>query len=100
MNKDDGKEKFINLSDLQAQISAVTKDVQTGNRYTVMRYSQPLCVMLSYKEYLDLIKQVKSSRGKVCEKCDLWYEKSLPWLCGDVPSKTRSFRGDGALFKW
>lgn len=44
----------INVNELQAEISSVLKDVQNGNAYQVMRYSEPVAIVLSYDEYLKL----------------------------------------------
>lgn len=53
--------KTINTKDLQAQISQVLKDVQDGDVYEVMRYSEPFAVVLGYDNYLML-------KGE-CHKC-------------------------------
>ena len=55
------RNKNINVNELQAQISSVLKDVQDGTIYEVMRYSEPIAVVLSYDEFLKL-------RGE-CKKC-------------------------------
>lgn len=51
----------INVNELQAQISAVLKNVRNGTVYEVMRYSEPIAVILSYEEYLKL-------KGE-CKRC-------------------------------
>ena len=53
--------KTININELQAQISKVIKDAQEGDVYEVMRYSEPVAVVLGYEDYLKL-------RGD-CHKC-------------------------------
>lgn len=53
--------KNINVNELQAQISSILKDVQKGDAYEVMRYSDPIAVVLSYNDYLKL-------RGE-CKRC-------------------------------
>ncbi|OGD57115.1 hypothetical protein A2V71_01625 [Candidatus Berkelbacteria bacterium RBG_13_40_8] len=53
--------KTINVNVLQAKISKVLKDVQDGDTYEVMRYSEPLAVVLSYEDFLKL-------RGE-CKRC-------------------------------
>jgi prevent-host-death family protein len=53
--------KNINVNELQSQISSVLKDVEKGEIYEVMRYSDPIAVVLSYKDYLSL-------RGE-CKRC-------------------------------
>jgi len=46
--------KNINVNELQSEVSSVLKDVQCGNVYQVMRYSEPVAVVLSYDDYLNL----------------------------------------------
>lgn len=53
--------KNITTNELQAKISTVLKDVQAGHRYEVMRYSEPVAVVLSYKDFL-------SMKGE-CKRC-------------------------------
>jgi len=56
--------KTININQLQAQISAVMKDVEGGEVYEVMRYSRPVAMI--------------SPKGKKPEKenrCDECIEK-------------------------
>jgi len=53
--------KTINVNELQAQISKVLQDVQDGETYEVMRYSEPFAVVVSYENYLKL-------RGE-CKRC-------------------------------
>jgi prevent-host-death family protein len=53
--------KTINVNELQAQISKVIKDVQDGEVYEVMRYSEPVAVVLAYSDYLKM-------RGE-CHRC-------------------------------
>ena len=53
--------KTINVNELQSKISKILKDVETGEIYEVMRYSDPIAVVLSYGDYLKL-------RGE-CKRC-------------------------------
>ncbi len=53
--------KNINVNELQSGISKVLRDVETGSVYEVMRYSEPVAVVLSYQDYLKL-------QGN-CRKC-------------------------------
>jgi prevent-host-death family protein len=53
--------KNINVNELQSQISKVLKDVQAGEVYEVMRYSEPIAVVVSYEKYL-------TSKGE-CKRC-------------------------------
>lgn len=53
--------KTINVNELQSGASKILHDVETGSIYEVMRYSEPVAVVLSYKNYLGL-------KGN-CQKC-------------------------------
>lgn len=53
--------KTINVNELQAKVSKVIRETEKGEVYEVMRYSEPVAVVLSYKDYLSL-------RGE-CKKC-------------------------------
>lgn len=53
--------KTINVNELQAKISQILKEVQENTIYEVMRYSEPIAVVLSYQDYLKL-------RGE-CKRC-------------------------------
>ena len=53
--------KNVNVNELQSKLSQVLKDVQDGDVYEVMRYSEPFAVVLSYENYLML-------KGE-CKKC-------------------------------
>ncbi len=55
------KNKTINVNELQASISRILHEVQDGKTYQVMRYSDPIAVVLSYKNFLKL-------RGE-CKRC-------------------------------
>lgn len=66
------KIKTINVNELQSNISAVLKDVQKGEAYEVMRYSEPIAVVLSYSDFLKL-------RGE-CKRC----VEDLRKIAGDI----------------
>jgi len=53
--------KTINVNELQSNISKVLREVEKGEIFEVMRYSDPIAVVLSYADYLTL-------RGE-CKKC-------------------------------
>ena len=53
--------KTINVNELQSKISEVLRDAEKGEIYEVMRYSEPVAVVLSYDDYLKL-------RGE-CKRC-------------------------------
>lgn len=51
----------INVNELQSKISQVLREAEKGKTFEVMRYSNPVAVVLSYKDYLVL-------KGE-CKKC-------------------------------
>lgn len=53
--------KTINVNELQSKISEVLGEVKKGEIYQVMRYSEPVAVVLSYNDFLKL-------RGE-CKRC-------------------------------
>lgn len=44
----------VNVHELQTNVSHIIRDVEAGNVYQVMRYSQPAAIILSYDEYQNL----------------------------------------------
>ena len=50
-----GQPKSVNINELQSNVSHIIKDVEAGNVYRVMRYSQPAAVIISYEEYEGLL---------------------------------------------
>lgn len=61
--------KSINVNELQAQISKVTKEVESGAIYAVMRYSKPVAVMIPYSEYENMRGNCRLCMGEL--KSDL-----------------------------
>ena len=53
--------KNINVNELQSNISKVLREVEHGETFEVMRYSDPVAVVLSYEDYLKL-------KGE-CKRC-------------------------------
>ena len=53
--------KTINVNELQSQVSSILKEVQNDTVYEVMRYSEPIAVVVSYEKYLTL-------KGE-CKRC-------------------------------
>lgn len=51
----------VNVNELQSKISSILNEVQKGEIFEVMRYSEPIAVVLSYEDYLKL-------RGE-CKRC-------------------------------
>jgi len=67
--------KTINVNELQAKISSIIKEAQSGVTFEVMRYSEPVAVVLSYADYLKLkgeckycIQELKSIAGIIKSK--------------------------------
>ena len=46
-----GQIKNANVNELQANVSRIIKDVEKGQVYRVMRYSQPAAVIIPYEDY-------------------------------------------------
>lgn len=55
------RSRTINVNELQSNISEVLNEVKKGEIYEVMRYSEPIAVVLSYEDFLSL-------RGE-CKRC-------------------------------
>ena len=55
--------KKIAINKLQNEISRVIKEVETGETFEVMRYSEPVAYLISQKEYERL------ESGENCKKC-------------------------------
>ena len=53
--------KTINVNELQAKISQILQEVQKNTIYEVMRYSEPIAVVLSYGDFVKM-------RGE-CKRC-------------------------------
>ena len=62
----------VNIHELQTNVSHIVHDVEAGNVYQVMRYSQPAAVLLSYEEYQALSGNcrqcIKELRGAIKSK--------------------------------
>ena len=55
------KTQTINVNQLQAKISQVLKETQKGKMFEVMRYSKPIAMLMSYKQFQNL-------QGE-CQRC-------------------------------
>lgn len=55
--------KTINVNQLQAEISKTLKEVQKGESFEVLRYSQPVAILLSWQDYQELVSHVD------CKQC-------------------------------
>ncbi len=62
------KTKTINVNQLQAKASQVVKDVENGKTYTIMRYSQPVAVLLSQEQYECLTGECRGCVQELVEK--------------------------------
>lgn len=68
------KVKYININELQAHISRIIKETRSGFIYKVMRYSEPVAVILSNKDYEKLLSSL-IELGSACRKCVLHLKK-------------------------
>lgn len=66
--------KYININELQANISKIIKEIRSGFIYKIMRYSEPTAVILSYREYEKLLASLNELRA-ACRKCVLHMER-------------------------
>lgn len=64
------KIKYVNINELQANISKIVKEVKSGYVYKVMRYSDPTAVVLSNKDYEKILATLNTLRAS-CRKCVL-----------------------------
>lgn len=48
------KTQTINVNQLQAKISQVLRETQKGTIFEVMRYSKPIAILMSYKQFQNL----------------------------------------------
>lgn len=62
------KEKFINTNELANKTSEIIRDLEKGTNYIVLRYSDPVGVLVSYEDYKKLI-AVESNFIKECKSC-------------------------------
>lgn len=62
------KEKFINTNELANKTSEVMRDLEGGTSYVVLRYSDPVGVLISYKDYKKL-QNLESEFVSECKAC-------------------------------
>ena len=62
------KEKFINVNELQNKTSEIVRDLKKGKSYVVLRYSDPVGVLVSYKDYKKL-QNLESDFVHECKAC-------------------------------
>lgn len=62
------KEKFININELQNKTSEIVRDLKKGKNYVVLRYSDPVGVLISYKDYKKL-QDLESDFVHECKSC-------------------------------
>ncbi|MCX6811924.1 MAG: type II toxin-antitoxin system prevent-host-death family antitoxin [Candidatus Berkelbacteria bacterium] len=65
------EEDFVTVSELQASISNIIRNVEAGKKYVIMRYSKPSSVLLGFQEYKELKKMAKFAKGGACRVCEL-----------------------------
>jgi len=68
--------KTINVNELQSGVSQVLKDAQKGDVFEVMRYSEPVAVVLSYEKYRSLKGECRQCVQKLTNIADSLKEKS------------------------
>jgi len=59
--------KNVNVNELQTNVSRIIKDVERGQVYRVMRYSQPAAVIIPYEDYEHLRGNCQMCMGEVRE---------------------------------
>jgi antitoxin (DNA-binding transcriptional repressor) of toxin-antitoxin stability system len=69
------KIKYINVNVLQANVSKIIKEIRSGFSYKIMRYSEPVAVILSDKEYEKLLASLNELRA-ACRSCVLHPRKT------------------------
>jgi PHD/YefM family antitoxin component YafN of YafNO toxin-antitoxin module len=62
------KLKYVNVNELQSNISKIVKDVHSGCVYKVMRYSEPQAVVISNHDYEKIQAHLQELEGS-CRKC-------------------------------
>jgi len=68
MEKKERKIKNVNVFELQAKISKILKEIQKDTDYIILRYSRPIAVLISVKEYKKLIEEIEDLK-KECREC-------------------------------
>ncbi len=71
MREEKQDEQFVTTSELQSSISEAIRRSEKGERFVVMRYSKPSCVLLGFDEYKRLRRLAKFARGGACRVCSL-----------------------------
>lgn len=67
--------KYININELQANISKIIKEVKSGCIYKAVRYSEPVAVILSDKKYEKIMASLNELRA-ACRSCVLYVKKT------------------------
>ena len=62
------KEKFINTNELANKTSEIMRDLEGGTNYVVLRYSDPVGVLISYDDYKKL-QNLESEFVSECKAC-------------------------------
>lgn len=60
--------KTININELQSKVSQIAKEVERGEEFSVVRYSQPVAVIISSKKWEALHDELNRIRGS-CRHC-------------------------------
>ncbi len=62
-----GQPKTVNVNELQTNVSHIVKDVEAGQVYRVMRYSQPAAIIIPYEDYENLKGECRACVGEIKE---------------------------------
>ena len=62
------KEKFINTNELANKTSEIIRDLEKNTNYIVLRYSNPVGVLISYDDYKKL-QNLESEFVSECKIC-------------------------------
>lgn len=65
MKNPETNEKYTNQHELKTQTKRIISAVEKGNRYFVLRYSDPVAVLLSVKDYCQLVQEDPER----CKRC-------------------------------
>ena len=62
------KEKFITTNELANDASKILRELKTGEAKVVLRYSDPVGVLISYEDYKDM-QSIEKDHVTECKDC-------------------------------
>jgi len=68
--------KTVSVHQLQAKASSIIKDVEKGQTYKIMRYSQPAAVLISQEEYECLTGECRGCIKQLVDRLQVVNSKS------------------------